>query len=106
MDYDREFLTGTVGVLILSLLSERHVRLRDPPGSRPSQRQAVPDEGGNALSRAPSDGTLRLPRGNLARRGERTSAKVLCAHAEGPPSRQLQAAAMGVDFRRDARHSR
>jgi PadR family transcriptional regulator PadR len=47
MDYDREFLTGTVGVLILSLLGERamygYEMLRE--AERRSQRQFQMKEG-------------------------------------------------------------
>jgi PadR family transcriptional regulator len=107
MNYDREFLTGTVGVLILSLLGERAMYGYEIPreADRRSERQFQMKEG-TLYPAPPSDGTRRLPEIGVARERERAGAEVLRPHRQGTPTRGIEAPPVGGHLGRDAHDPR
>jgi len=106
MDYDREFLTGTVGVLILSLLTEREMygyEIVQEAERRSAQTLQL--ERGHRVSGAPSDGARGSAQSHLARRSHGARAQVLRVDGEGSSPRGVEAQTVGEHLVGDARHS-
>ncbi len=107
MDYDREFLTGTVGVLILTLLSERAMygyEMVQEAERRSDQTLQLKE--GTVYPALHQMERCRPPQSDLARERRRTLPQVLQPDGEGPPARGVQTAAVDEHLGCDASHSR
>ena len=107
MEYDREFLTGTVGVLILTLLSERAMYGYEmvQEAERRSDQTFQLKEGTvyPALHQMERAGLLKA---SLARQRGGASAQVLQPHGERAAAGGVQTASVDDHLRRDACHPR